>query len=130
MYNISICLGDLSNDGHGLYEIYHLVSNYSAKDINDAYIRFVNKNGIDITQYCHDYLDNELYGEIVDFLLKINAIKKSDLEDKSFYVDGPDEYIELFFKLVQTELTNLIWYHRDLKEEEIMSLHYAGYGLF
>ena len=130
MYNITFCLGDPSNDGHGLYKEYHLISNYSAKEIDDAHTTFVNKHEVNLTEYCRDYLDNEISGKLLDYLVEINAINEQDIEEDAFYINDPDEFVYLFFELVKTELPDLIWEYRDLEEDIIYSIYNSGYGLF
>lgn len=53
-----------------------------------------------------------------------------DEDGVMYYIEGPDEYINLYFKLVQLQLKDLEWDYRDLKEEYLSDLDYAGYGLY
>ena len=48
----------------------------------------------------------------------------------SYWVEGIDEFISIFFELVKQELPDLVWSDRDLNEEELYILDGAAYGLY
>ena len=80
-YNVCFTLGDPGGDGHANTSDYHMVSNYSAKEIDEAYkkateilgFNFVRKVGI-------DYQDNEIHEPYFSILVEKGIIKKEDYE--------------------------------------------------
>lgn len=139
-HNITFSLGDQSKDGHGFYDTYHIVCNYSANEIQEAYREVIKDlDGWNFLYECSDYEDRYISGDGVKNLLKLGVISSDDPslkddvyeeEETLYYVDGPDDYIDLYFKLVKLQLKDLEWDYRDLEEECLTQLNYAGYGLY
>lgn len=138
-HNITFSLGDPSRDGHGIYDTYHISCNYSAKEIKEAYAKVVeNLGGWDFTNECQDYEDRYVSVKGTQVLLDLGFISSDDPgldEDMDedgvmYYIEDPDEYVNFYFKLVQLQLKDLEWDYRDLKEEYLSDLDYAGYGLY
>ena len=138
-HDITFSLGDPSGDGHGIYDTYHISCNYSAEEIKEAYAKVIESlNGWDFTNECQDYEDRYVSAKGTQILLNLGFISPEDPcldedidEDGVLYfIDGPDEYVSLYFKLVQLQLKDLEWDYRDLKEEYLSDLDYAGYGLY
>lgn len=139
-HNITFSLGDPSGDGHGLYDTYHIVCNYSVKEIQEAYIEVIKDlGGWDLLDECGEYGNRHISGDGVKNLLQLGVVSSDDpsLEDDVceegetlYYVEDPDEYVDLYFKLVKLQLRDLEWDYRDLEEESLSQLDYAGYGLY
>lgn len=138
-HNITFSLGDPSGDGHEKYDTYHIVCNYSAKEIQEAYREVIKDlDGWNFTDECQDYQDRYVSVKGTQILLNLGFISPKDPnfnedidEDGALYfIDGPDEYVILYFKLVQLQLKDLKWDYRDLEEEYLFDLDYAGYGLY
>lgn len=136
-HNIGFTLGDYSCDGHCKYQDYHLVSNYSASDITNAYNDLVRELNWDFLNECHEYEDMELSEKGEEILLQLDIltedkVKQSKSEwDSDFYtVEDIDQFVDIFFKLVAKKLPDLEWDYRNLKEKYLKILDGAGYGLF
>ena len=135
-YNVCFTLGDPGGDGHANTSDYHMVSNYSAKEIDEAYkkateihrFNYVKKVGI-------NHQDNELHEPYFSILVKKGIIEKEDYEyeykGKTYldtYLDEED-FINIFKNICQLILPNLIIDYRNLEEQRISSLEGAAYGI-
>ena len=135
-YNVCFTLGDPSGDGHANTSEYHMVSNYSAKEIDEAYkkateilgFNFVKKVGV-------NHQDNELHEPYFSILIEKGIIKEEDYkyeyDGKTFldtYLDE-DEFIDIFENICQLVLPDLLIDYRDLEEQQIFSLEGAAYGI-
>ena len=133
-YNVCFTLGDPSGDGHANTSEYHMVSNYSAKEIDEAYkkateilgFNFVEKVGV-------DYQDNELREPYFSILVEKGIIKKEDYEyEDENYLNtylNEDEFIDIFESICQLVLPDLVIDYRNLEEDRIFSLEGAAYGI-
>ena len=114
-YNICFTLGDPSGDGHANTSEYHMVSNYSAKEIDEAYKKAT---------------------EILGFnFVEKGVIKKEDYEYEydgktllDTYLDESD-FIDIFRNICKLILPDLVIKGRDLEEQQISSLEGAAYGI-
>ena len=136
-YNIVYRLGDVYGDGHGGYEIIHLVANYPAKEIDKAYKKFVLKTGLDFTKdVCSDYEENHISDKNVEILKEAGVIDDDyiknyllwDDDDPTCYMDI-DSFIDIFERIICTELPDFKTVARDLEEEVVECIDYAAYGL-
>lgn len=141
-HNITFSLGDTSGDGPGMhmYGTYHIACNYSVKEIQEAYEGVIkNLDGWNFLDECSEYENNYISEDGVKNLLQLGVISSDDpylendvyrVGETLYYVYGPDEYIDLYFKLVKLQLKDLEWDYRDLDEEWLTQLDSAGYGVF
>ena len=135
-YNVCFTLGDPSGDGHANTSEYHMVSNYSAKEIDEAYkkateilgFNFVKKIGI-------NHQDNELHEPYFSILVEKGIIKEEDYKYEydgktllDTYLDESD-FIDIFRNICKLILPDLIIKGRDLEEQQISSLEDAAYGI-
>ena len=135
-YNVCFTLGDPSGDGHANTSDYHMVSNYSAKEIDEAYkkateilgFNFVKKIGI-------NHQDNELHEPYFSILVEKGIIKEEDYKYEydgktllDTYLDESD-FIDIFRNICKLILPDLIIKGRDLEEQQISSLEGAAYGI-
>lgn len=135
-YNVCFTLGDPGGGGHANTSDYHMVSNYSAKEIDEAYkkateilgFNFVKKVGI-------DYQDSELHEPYFSILVEKEIIKKEDYEyeydDETLfdaYLDESD-FINIFRNICKLILPDLVIEGRNLEEQQIFSLEGAAYGI-
>ena len=135
-YNVCFTLGDPGGDGHANTSDYHMVSNYSAKEIDEAYkkateilgFNFVEKIGV-------NYQDNELREPYFSILVEKEIIKEEDYKYEydgktllDTYLDESD-FIDIFEKICQLALPDLVINNRDLKEQKISSLEGTAYGI-
>ena len=135
-YNVCFTLGDPGGDGHANTSDYHMVSNYSAKEIDEAYkkateilgFNFVEKIGV-------NYQDNELREPYFSILVEKEIIKE---EDYKYEYDGKtlldtylneSDFIDIFRNICKLILPDLIIKGRDLEEQQISSLEGAAYGI-
>lgn len=133
-YNVCFTLGDPSGDGHANTSEYHMVSNYSAKEIDEAYKKATEILGFNFVEKVgSDYEDNELREPYFSILVEKGVIKKEDYEyEDENYLNtylNEDEFIDIFESICQLVLPDLIIDYRDLEENRIFSLEGAAYGI-
>lgn len=139
LHNITFTLGDPSGDGHGHYIIFHMQSNYSVKNITDAYNKATEILGFDfIKTCCVNYQESYIKPMYASILVKYGILNKISLEDTDFYGvskgmyyidDGVDEYVNIFIKIIKLVLKDFILEYRDLHEDSLSILDFAAYGL-
>ena len=135
-YNVCFTLGDPSGDGHASTSDYHMISNYSAKEIDEAYkkateilgFNFVKKIGI-------NHQDNELHEPYFSILVEKGIIKEEDYKYEydgktllDTYLDESD-FIDIFKNICKLVLPDLVINRRNLEEQQISSLEGAAYGI-
>lgn len=133
-YNVCFTLGDPSGDGHANTSEYHMVSNYSAKEIDEAYKKATKILGFDFVENVGvDYQDNELREPYFSILIEKGIIKKEDYEyEDENYLNtylNEDEFIDIFESICQLVLPDLVIDYRNLEEDQIFSLEGAAYGI-
>lgn len=142
-YYIGFTLGDPSNDGHGMTSEYHLVVNHPAQDIAEAYRTASRKLGFDFVERVGADYEPDYYipQEMTAKLLEINAIPDEDgisTEEATSPWDTPigcyefdqpeDEFMDIFFNIVRSELPDIKWKTRELEEDRLYILEGAAYG--
>lgn len=135
-YNVCFTLGDPSGDGHANTSEYHMISNYSAKEIDEAYKKATEILGFNFVEKVgSDYEDNELHEPYFSILVEKGVIKKEDYEYEydgktllDTYLDE-DNFIDIFENICKLVLPNLVIESRDLEEQQISSLEGAAYGI-
>ena len=135
-YNVCFTLGDPSGDGHASTSDYHMVSNYPAKEIDEAYKKATEILEFDfIKNVGADYLDNELHEPYFSILIEKGIIKKEDYEYEyegkiylNTYLDE-NEFIDIFKSICQLVLPDLVINRRNLEEQQISSLEGTAYGI-
>lgn len=133
-YNVCFTLGDPSGDGHANTSEYHMVSNYSAKEIDEAYKKATEILGFNFVENVGvDYQDNELREPYFSILVEKGIIKKEDYEyEDENYLNtylNEDEFIDIFESICQLVLPDLVIDYRNLEEDRIFSLEGAAYGI-
>ena len=133
-YNVCFTLGDPSGDGHANTSEYHMVSNYSAKEIDEAYKKATEILGFNFVEKVgSDYEDNELREPYFSILVEKGVIKKEDYEyEDENYLNtylNEDEFIDIFESICQLVLPDLVIDYRNLEEDRIFSLEGAAYGI-
>lgn len=130
-------LGDLSCDGHCMYQRYHIVSNYSAKEITEAYQELSEELKWDFLKECNDFGENFLTKEGTQHLLKLGIITESDVQQSldyygrdSYIVEDCNVFVTIFFKLVKVKLPDLEWDYRIIDEDRLSILNGTAYGAF
>lgn len=139
LHNITFTLGDPSGDGHGHYIVFHMESNYSVKDITDAYNKATEILDFDfIKTCCVKYQESYIKPMYASILVKYGILNKISLEDTDFYGvskgmyyvdDGVNEYIDIFIKIIKLVLKDFTLEYRDLHEDSLSILDFAAYGL-
>lgn len=135
-YNICFTLGDPSGDGHANTSDYHMVSNYSAKEIDEAYKKATEILGFNFVEKVgSDYQDSKLREPYFSILVEKGVIKKEDYEYEynsktllDTYLDEND-FIDIFENICKLVLPNLVIKGRNLEEQQIFSLEGAAYGI-
>lgn len=122
-HNLGFELGDPSQDGHGVWREYHIVSTHSKDQITKAYNEFVDNYGVDFTTLFQEYdCDVELPENIKELFGSLNI--------KYYQEYYPSEFISQFFNIIKFMIPDFEWEYRDLEETELDTLRGAGYGLF
>ena len=143
MHNITFSLGDPWDDGHGKYVEYHMVSNYAADEIEEAYKKACKIIGFDFVsriadEYeCDWFLDEETTNLFLKHHL-IDSDRVTSEEDGDtyqpancfYFENGLDDYLNIFCRLIQLILPDFILRTRNLDEETLSILDGAAYGLF
>lgn len=135
-HNIGFAIGDCNWGGHCRSINYHLISNYSVKDITKAYIELSKELKWDFIKECREDTGKlSPKAQYIIYTLKIRSTKEINENiarncSGIYVIEDSDEYIEIFFKLVKTKLPDLEWYYRNLQEEYLTILDGAAYGLF
>ena len=135
-YNVCFTLGDPGGDGHANTSDYHMISNYPAKEIDEAYkkateilgFNFVKKIGI-------NHQDNELHEPYFSILVEKGIIKEEDYKYEydgktllDTYLDESD-FIDIFKSICKLVLLDLVINRRNLEEQQISSLEGTAYGI-
>ena len=135
-YNVCFTLGDPSGDGHANTSDYHMVSNYSAEEIDEAYKKATEILGFNFVEKVgSDYQDNELCEPYFSILVEKGVIKKEDYEyeyDNKTLLDtylNESDFIDIFRNICKLILPDLVIKDRDLEEQQISSLEGAAYGI-
>lgn len=136
MYNITFTLGDPGGDGHANTSEYHMVSNYSSKNIDDAYRKAVDIIGFDfVKKVGADWEDSSISEPYFSILVDKGILNRKDFEyewkgkiEFDPYIDE-EIYIDTFIKLIKLVLPDFELKFRDLKEESLTVLEGAAYGI-
>lgn len=123
-YNIGFTLGDPSADGHGHSVDYHMVSNYSALEIDRAYTNTTKILGFNLVKDVGDEFEGD-YWVPEDFtakLLELGIIEESDIENEETEYGPPvgtyrldlDSFVDLYFRIAQYSLPDLEWDEKTL----------------
>lgn len=123
-YNLGFILGDPSNDGHCMHETCHIIATHSVESINKAYKEFTNTYGFDFIKLFEEYECDTVFPE------KVNEVFEELGINNLGYLDGTDDFVDIFFKIIKIIIPDFEWEYRDLEETELDILRGAGYGLF
>lgn len=141
-YRLSFSIGDPSEDGHGRYKDYLINCNYPNEEIEKIYEKVKAKLGFDfLEEAASEYESRELAPEYTKKLIDIGFLDKDDagiiLEDDtwnilgSYYFETTDEFVDMFFDLLQFIQPDLDYEFVTTEYGETLSLlEGAGYGLF
>lgn len=141
LYNIYFTLGDPFADGHGGYSRYHMKSNYSINEIEEAYKKATSLLGFNfVKECCSNSEEFYIQPKYASILAEKGIINKEYLNvDEGYYPIGAyslaesfnpkDEFVDIFISIVQLILPDFKMEERDLEEEELVLLFGAAYGL-
>ena len=135
-YNICFTLGDPSGDGHANTSDYHMVSNYPAREIDEAYKKATEILGFDfIDKVGADYEDSRIHEPYFSILIDKGVINREDFEyeykgqkELDTYLEE-STYIDIFEKIINLVLPDFVLGYRDLEEEQVYCLEGAAYGI-
>lgn len=130
MTEITLCVGDWSNDGHGRTEdIIVDIAGLGASRLRNAYARGAEKTGVDISTICEGYEENFLSPDDIEKLSAfgiIVATRGDDMGDSGAYV-SPGEYARLWMLIATVGDPSLDW--RILPDNREW-VDIGGYGCF
>ncbi len=140
-YKLTFTLGDPSWDGHGLTSVYYIVCNHSSEEIEAAYRKASQKLGFDFLKLFEEFecswtISKEhsqilVENKVVDWeWLRLDKNVFDEDELGTIELDGEDEFVDIFFNIVQLELPDLTWDTAVLGFDMLSVLEGAGYGLF
>lgn len=131
-FNITIQLGDWSDDGHGKTSIFNITSSLSFKEINRAYKKGAKKIGVDlIEEVCTDYNNSGIGMDLLNKFIEAVFDKKlfgltDDMEVEYLMLDY-ESYLNLYFATVSIG-NNKFQYTLVDNDKSIIQI--GGYGLF
>lgn len=76
-------VGDWSKDGHNQSDTVQIKSNYSGKELDEAFARMKSETGIDFQNICEDYEDNEVHEDELQKFVDAGLLTTKDIEDNS-----------------------------------------------
>lgn len=137
-YHMEFTMGDWSADGHGLKEEYHIVSNHSAKEIDEAVKKFEKETNFKIGNWAAEYEDSRLPTEDLEDLEKLGFITDTenipgiDYWNGDYSFDGDSGYVTFIFNvIVKHYIPDFKWSNFRIPDEEHLEcMHGCGYGLF
>ena len=126
-YVINMWFGDISDDGHGKFDVFTILSKVDRDCISNAYTEIINKYELKSIFYeycdCNIYLEDYLYYKDT-FNIDIFELSEKDFTEKVYI--STDDFEKFIVFLINKE-------HPDY-EVEIIELpecsKYIGYGLF
>ena len=135
-YNVCFTLGDPGGDGHANTSDYHMISNYPAKEIDEAYKKATEILGFNfVGKVGSEYEDNELHEPYFSILVEKGIIKEEDYKYEydgktllDTYLDESD-FIDIFKSICKLVLPDLVINRRNLEEQQISSLEGTAYGI-
>jgi len=139
---IKLTVGDWGKDGHNQSDSYTILTNFDAKQINDAYKIATKSLGFDYVQdACSEYEQNAPSLEQQEALLKIPEvrqmmIKNWEIEESELeknhdgrlcgFIDFWDQsYVEVYLALIKHGDNSF-----EYKFQEFEEIKIGGYGLY
>jgi len=123
MYNITFNLGDSDTTS---YREYHMESNYSASEIEEAYEKACKMMGYYFTESCFSN-SNQLNDEDKQKLYSFGIITTEDLTYEEWCLD---DYIDIFIGVVRLILPDFELEYRNLNEQFLYCIDGSAEGLF
>ena len=144
-YNIKLCTGDPSGDGHGMTDVYYFKCNYSTEQIRQAYKEACTKTGLTFTtnndfgfkwghpehndrQICVEYEQYHI-SKLAEKIFKENGIDLENyLEEEESGWIGVDNLVILFLDFIKIILPDLE-YEFYTPDAKLLNLA-IGYGCY
>lgn len=136
-HNITLVVGDPSNDGHGRSESVQILSNLTPEQMWEAYKKATEKIGFDFCEkvartYEDSYIEQDIFQKLCDAGMNCLGIQKDlerydeDDEDSKWILDAVS-YSQIFLAIVL--LGNPEFCGR-IVEDNSKTMRIGGYGLF
>lgn len=125
LYNIEFTLGDVGWLSDRVTSEEHIQCNYSVSEITEAYKTACKKLDFDIIRFSYSNccIDEDMTKKLLYFgIIDSNCV----YEDGTYWIEGSDDFINMFFGIVKTELPDIEWSYRDLNEDWLEILHGAA----
>lgn len=133
-YNVTLTIGDWSDDGHGKTERFVINTNLTVDQIQQAYKAGSKKLGFNfVDECCHDYEDNILNKNIVDKLMANGLDDHLKKEQYTLYLENEEAHSN-------TKLHSIIYcfivslgnpkFTYEFLEQKVSNINIDGYGLF
>lgn len=128
MYNFNLIFRDPYN--HGIQDSYHMVSNYSLKDITRAYKEASDIIGVNFIKQCYReyedfYLDEKTTKMLVDHgIINKEYVEIDNMCEGEYYIEAAYNLIDIFENIVKLVLKDFELKERDLDETTLNLLEY------
>lgn len=132
-YTFDLTVGDRWDDGHGKWESVKYKANLPLSKISALYAQAAKTHGLDITDQCEEYEDNELSE---DFMAAAQKAFANSPESMDFLAgiqseDGRMDYWSFTeFYLHIARLSDRHLEFERIKADDVDELDIGGYGLF
>lgn len=137
--NITFSLGDSNREGHGGFETYHMISNYTVDEIQKAYKEATKMLRFDYVKECC-YCEYYIKPEYIKILIDKGIIDKGYLNKNDSHCpvgayslieagEATSEYLYIFNSIVKLVRPDFIMKERDLQEETLTILEGTAYGI-
>lgn len=147
MYKIKFTLGDWSDDGHCMKDVFIVESTLPVDDLREVHFKANDLLGFDIGSLCSDYGDSSISRERYEKLEKfLSCTIYEDIDDdfweeneNEILIDSPKDLLHIWLdclektepglklKVIDDDIPNIHFYGRDKKNRH---LNTPGYGLF
>lgn len=87
-------IGDWSNDGHGMYDVYKIESNKPIQDVFDTHFMINDKTGINLDEVCREYGNPYLKEHVAKRLVELGffgSLIDGEASD-SYTIDEDGDY--------------------------------------
>lgn len=155
MNRFKIEIGDSSDYGHGKYENFIIESNYSVKEIRDAYKRSCRLTGVqfsyignnnhigieldwrnpeyDARAIAVEYESRTLSKLATDILIKFDLINNDNYEDDQYYIEDTYDFVHILLNFIKLSLPEfnyrIVSDNLEVLNSGDLNVQF-GYGLF
>jgi hypothetical protein len=134
-YQINLCVGDWSCDGHEKYENYLIDTSLKKGELESAFASGVAILGVNITGLCEEYQDNTIPTEtyrkfqvLYPDITKYDYFNEPDDLDEPEVSINPEVLVIMYMETCRVGNPSLSW--SFVKTAKTPTINIGGYGLF